>query len=360
MTDMLFSPYKLGNIELKNRIVMAPLTRSRASDNLPNGLMAEYYRQRASAGLIISEGAQVSPMGVGYPRTPGLYSKKQTLAWRQITDVVHKEEGKIFAQLWHVGSLSHPYYLNGNLPLAPSAVDLGGVVRTANGEKKRVMPRAMTKGEIKSTIADFVQAAVNAIDAGFDGVEVHSSNGYLFHQFFLNCTNQRTDEYGITIENKTRILFELLEELDKRIDLKKVGFRFNPSAHDYHSLVIDAETIPTFDYIMQRLNDYAIAYVHVSDPFTNVQQVQYAEKHVTKRYRNIYKGTLITNTNYDKQRGEEAIINNLADLVAYGKPFISNPDLVNRFRHDAPLNSLDNSTFYTEGAEGYTDYPFWK
>ncbi len=337
---------------------MAPLTRSRAKDNIPNDIMAEYYRQRASAGLIISEGTQVSPMGVGYPDTPGIYSQKQIQGWKKVTKAVHEEGGKIFAQLWHVGALSHPYFLKGQAPIAPSAINLGGVARTPEGEKPRIVPREMTITDIRNTIDEFVRAAQNALDAGFDGAEIHSSNGYLLHQFFVNCTNRRVDNYGVTIENKTRILFELLEELDKVVSLNQIGLRFNPSAHDYHSMIIDEETIPTFDYIINRLNDYPIAYVHLSEPFTNVSRVPFAEPNVTKRYRQIFKGTLISNTGYDKNKGNEAIANGLADLISYGKPFIANPDLVERFRRNAELNPLNNSTFYGGGEKGYTDYPF--
>ena len=358
----LFSSYKLGDITLKNRVVMAPLTRSRANNNehMVTPLVAEYYRQRATAGLIISEGSQVSPRGVGYVNTPGIYSKEQVEAWKLVTNVVHEEGGKIFIQLWHVGRLTHPYFLNGKIPIAPSAINPNHPIRTPEGEKPSVTPQEMTKDDIKQVIIEFRQGAINAMEAGFDGVEIHSSNGYLFHQFFAPCSNNRTDEYGGSIENRCRIMFELLDELKKHIPENRIGVRFNPSSHDYHALTIDAETLPTFDYLIDRLNDYNLAYVHLSEPFTDVSNVPFAETNIAVRYRKIYKGTLMINNGFTAESGNEIISSNGTDLVAYGVPFIANPDLVSRMKNNEILAIADKKKYYTSGAEGYTDYPVLK
>lgn len=360
MFEMLFSSYTLGDIVLKNRIVMAPLTRSRADNRgkVPTALMAEYYRQRSTAGLIISEGSQVSPMGVGYVNTPGIYSREQTEGWKKITKAVHDEGGKIFIQLWHVGRLTHPYFLEGKLPIAPSAINPNHPIRTPEGEKSSVAPRAMSKDDIKNVINEFASAAANAVEAGFDGVEIHSSNGYLLHQFFAPCSNVRTDEYGGSIENRCRIMFELLDQMKRHIPINRIGLRLNPSSHNYHGLTIDKETIPTFDYLINKLNDYKIAYLHLSEPFTDVLDVPNAEPFIANRYRKIYKGTLIINKGFTAESGNSIIKNGGADLVAYGVPFIGNPDLVYRMKNNLPLTVADKKKYYTTGPSGYTDYPF--
>ncbi len=355
----LFSTYKIGDLSLSNRIVMAPLTRGRA-DNEENAaiqLIAEYYRQRATAGLIISEGSQISPMGVGYVNTPGIYSKEQTKAWKLVTEAVHSEGGKIFIQLWHVGRLSHPYFLKGKLPLAPSPINPLHSIRTPEGSKTSVKPKEMSKVEIKQVVSEFALAASNAVLAGFDGVEIHSSNGYLLHQFFAPCSNIRTDEYGGTIENRTRIMFELLDEMKKHIPENRIGLRLNPSSHDYHSMMIDKETIPTFDYLINRLNDYNLAYLHLSEPFTDVSNVPFSEPNIAIRYRKIYNGTLMINKGFTAETGNQIIEDGIADLVAYGVPFIANPDLVDRMLNNTELAIADKSTYYSTGPIGYTDYP---
>lgn len=358
MLKDLFSEYQLGDIHLKNRIVMAPLTRSRADNDerKVTPLIAEYYGQRSSAGLIISEGSQISPMAVGYVNTPGIYSEKQVEAWKLVTEAVHEKGGKIFIQLWHVGRLTHPYFLNGKTPLAPSAINPEYMVRTPEGEKPSVTPKEMTMDDIAQVIEEFSLATENAIKAGFDGVEIHSSNGYLLHQFFAPCSNIRTDEYGGSIENRCRILFELLDEMKQRIPINRIGVRFNPSSHDYHSMTIDEETIPTFDYLINKLNEYELAYVHLSEPFTDVSNVEFAEPNIADRYRKIYKGTLMINKGFTAKSGNEIVSNNGADLVAFGVPFIANPDLVERMRNHHPLAVADRKKYYTTGAEGYTDY----
>lgn len=355
----LLTPYRLGPVLLSNRIVMAPMTRSR-SDNeghLPTALTAQYYEQRAGAGLIISEGTFISPMAVGFINVPAMYTPAQVEAWKGVTAVVHGKGGKIFAQLWHVGRMSHPDLLGGRLPLAPSPINPNGKAYTKNGFTDTVTPKEMTVEEIRSTVADFRQAAANAVAAGFDGVELHAANGYLLHQFFVRASNRRTDEYGGSIENRARILFEVLEALKEVIPMERVGIRFNPSSHGLFGMVMDEETIPTFEYIIGRLNDYGLAYVHLTEPFAPVEDVPFAVAAVAQHFRPLYRGTLIINKGFDRERGNAVIERGEADLVAYGVPFISNPDLVERFRSGAPLAPADRATFYTAGPAGYIDYP---
>ncbi len=355
----LLKEYNMSGILLKNRLVMAPMTRSRSDNpgNVPTDLMAEYYGQRSSAGLIISEGAQVSKRAVGYVNTPGIYSEEQVEGWKKITKAVHDRGGRIFIQLWHVGRMSHPDFHKGELPLSASAINPKSQAFTPAGFKETVAPKAMTTDEIKETIADFGRGAKNAVNAGFDGVEIHSSNGYLFHQFFSRCSNIRTDEYGGSIENRARILFEVIEEVKKYIPENRIGTRLNPSFHEAFGITVDEETLPTFDYIVKKLNNYSLAYLHLSEPFTDVTNVPGAETHIAKRYRPMYKGTLIINSNFDRESGNRVIDEGDADLVAYGKLFISNPDLAERFAEKAELAQWDKNTFYTRGPKGYTDYP---
>lgn len=356
----LLEPYKLTNdITLKNRLVMAPMTRSRADnpDKVPTqDLEATYYAQRASAGLIITEGSQVSEEAVGYVNTPGIYNEKQVEGWKAVTKNVHDAGGKIFIQLWHVGRISHPDFHNGNLPLAPSAINPNAQAYTPEGFKDTVTPQAMTQADIDRTIAHFKQAAKNAMDAGFDGVEIHSSNGYLFHQFFSETSNTRTDAYGGSKENRARFFFEVLDAIKSVMPENRIGARFNPSLHGIFGMTLDAETIPTFDYILTKLNDYNLAYVHLSEPFTDVSEVPHAETDIAKRYRPIYKGTLMINSNFNQETGNQVIENGHADLVAFGKPFISNPDLVERFENHLEIAEWDADTFYVPGKKGYTDY----
>ncbi|WP_046755680.1 alkene reductase [Kordia jejudonensis] len=357
----LLKPYNSKNLQLKNSVVMAPMTRSRADNegNVPtNELHGLYYEQRASAGLIITEGSQVSEEGVGYINTPGIHSQAQIDGWKKVTQRVHDEGGKIFIQLWHVGRISHPDFHDGDLPLAPSAINPNRESYTPEGSKKTVTPRAMTQEDIDRTIQDFVNAGKNAMEAGFDGVEVHSSNGYLFHQFFTKCSNIRTDKYGGNIENRARFFFETLDAMKKVMPEQKIGVRFNPSLHSVMAgITIDEETIPTFEYIIKKLNDYDLAYVHLSEPFSDVSDVPHAVTDIAKHFRPLYNGTLIINTDFTFEKGNTVLEANEADLVAFGKPYISNPDLVERFAHEIELADWDKDTFYTTGKEGYTDYP---
>jgi N-ethylmaleimide reductase len=358
--EPLLTPYYTNTLQLKNCVVIAPMTRSRANNdgNVPtNELHGLYYEQRASAGLIITEGSQVSKQAVGYINTPGIYSEAQTEAWKNVTQRVHDKDGKIFIQLWHVGRNSHPDFHNGELPLAPSAINPNGESYTPEGLKPTVTPKAMTKADIDNTIQDFVNAGKNAMKAGFDGVEIHSSNGYLFHQFFTNCSNNRTDEYGGSIENNARFFFETLDAMKKAMPEQKIGVRFNPSLNGMFGITLDEDTIPTFEYIIKKLNTYDLAYVHLSEPFNDVSDVKYAVKNIAKHFRPLYNGTLIISTDFDQEKGNNVIEEGNADLVAYGRPFISNPDLVERFAQGIELAAWDRATFYTTGKKGYIDYP---
>ena len=359
-TQPLLEPIKLGEIQLKNRVVMAPMTRSRANnkDAAPTeDLHVPYYTQRATAGLIITEGAQVSKRAVGYVYTAGIHNQAQIDGWKKVTQSVHKAGGKIFIQLWHVGRISHPVFHNVELPWAPSAINPEQKVYTPDGQKETVTPKAMTQEDITITKQEFVQAAQNAMEAGFDGVEIHSSNGYLFHQFFSAFSNKRKDQYGGSIENRARFFFEVLDEMKKVIPEHKIGARFNPSLHGIFGMEVDEETIPTFDYIIKKLSDeYTLAYIHLSEPFTDVSAVPHAVSEIAKRYRPMYKGNLMINSGFTQETGNKVIDDGDADMVAFGKPFISNPDLVGRFREHKEIADWDNDTFYTQGKEGYIDY----
>ncbi|MBH2005591.1 MAG: alkene reductase [Sphingobacteriia bacterium] len=356
---ILFTPYDLSGLTLQNRMVMAPMTRSRSSNegNVATALTAEYYAQRATAGLIVTEGTFISKKGVGFINVPGIYSDDQVAGWKLVTDAVHAKGGKIFAQIWHVGRLSHPDLHNGELPLAPSAINPNAKAYTEKGLVDTVVPGEMTVSDIQQTIRDFTNAAANAVRAGFDGVELHAANGYLLHQFFNGCSNQRTDAYGGSIENRARILFEILDALKAVIPMNRVGIRLNPSLHNGQGMLVDELTIPTHEYIVQRMNDYGLAYLHLTEPFVPVDDVPHAVTQVAKHFRPLYKGTLIINKGFDKAKAIKVLEDGDADLVAFGVPFIANPDLVKRYETDAPLNTADPATFYVPGAKGYTDYP---
>ncbi|RUA34114.1 MAG: alkene reductase [Bacteroidetes bacterium] len=356
----LLKPIKLRDLTLKNRVIMAPMTRSRADNpgKVPTAdLQGKYYQQRASAGLIITEGSQVSEKAVGYVNTPGIHTKVQTEGWKEVVKMVHDEGGKIFIQLWHVGRISHPDFHNGDLPHAPSAINPEAKSYTPEGFKDTVSPKEMTLEDIKQTIQDFKNAAKNAWEAGFDGVEIHSSNGYLLHQFFSSTSNIREDEYGGSIENRVRILFEIIDEIKTVMPENRIGLRLNPSLHGIFGMTLNEDTIPTFDYIIKKLNEYDLAYLHLSEPFNDVSDVEHAVTEIAKRYRPIYKGNLMINANFDQEKGNKVIEEGDADMVAYGKPYISNPDLVERFAANAALAEYNTDTFYTPGHKGYTDYP---
>lgn len=359
MSQALLKPIKLHDLALKNRVIMAPMTRSRADNkgNVPNDLMVTYYTQRAGAGLIISEGSQISEQAIGYINTPGIYSEEQVAGWKKVTDAIHEEGGKIFIQLWHVGRMSHPDFYNGDYPVAPSAINPESKSFTPEGFKDTVTPRALTVPEIKQIVQDYKTAAANAMEAGFDGVEIHASNGYLLHQFFASTSNIRTDEYGGSKENRARILFEVIEAIKDVVPEERIGVRLNPSLHNTFGMTLNEDTIPTFDYIIENLNKYNLAYLHLTEASPANYDVPHIEKHIAKRYRPIYKGNLIINGGFTQESGNKVIEEGNADMVAYGIPFISNPDLPARFKQDAELQKADSNTFYVPGAKGYIDYP---
>ncbi|WP_316840144.1 alkene reductase [Pedobacter gandavensis] len=358
-TALIFEPYSLNELKLNNRTVMAPMTRSRSANpgNLATELTALYYKQRASAGLIITEGTFISKEAVGVVNVPGIYSKDQIQGWKLTTDAVHQQGGKIFAQLWHTGAYSHPDLHDGKKPLAPSDVNPGQQVFTAEGFKPSEAPQPMTVEDIKRTVNDFKQATINAFEAGFDGVELHGANGYLLQQFFSKNTNHREDEYGGSIENRARILFEILDELKEVVDIRRVAVRLNPSLNGIMGILVDDETIPLYDYIVNKLNGYGLAYIHLIEPFTDVSALSDAIQEVAKHFRKIYNGTIIINRAFTKETANQVLKDGDADLVSFGVPFIANPDLVERFKTDAALTQPDQATFYTPGEKGYTDYP---
>lgn len=360
MNNKLFESHELKGQSLNNRIVMAPMTRARSANegNVATELTAAYYAQRATAGLIISEGTFISEEAIGFINVPGIYTQPQIKGWKSVTKAVHDKNGKIFAQLWHTGAYSHPDLHNGKLPLAPSNVNPNQQAFTPEGFKPTVAPQPMTIEDIKRTVQDFKNGAINAFEAGFDGVELHGANGYLLQQFFSKNSNDRTDEYGGNPENRARILFEILDAIQEVTDIRKVGIRLNPSLNGIMGIAVDDETIATYDYMVNRLNHYDLAYIHLIEPFTDVTNNKNAIQEVAKHFRKIYNGTIIINRAFNKETATKVLENGDADLVSFGVPFIANPDLVERFKTDAALNAPDQETFYTPGEKGYTDYPF--
>lgn len=352
----LFSPVQVGPYSLPNRIVMAPMTRNRAGEgNVPTPLMATYYAQRASAGLLITEASQVSPEGLGYPATPGIHSPEQVAGWRLVTDAVHARGGKIFLQLWHVGRISHPSLQpNGQLPVAPSAIAAEGEAATYTGPQPFVTPRALDIEEIPGIIEQFRQGAKNALEAGFDGVEIHGANGYLPDQFLRDGTNQRTDAYGGPVANRARFLLEIVEVVVDVWGGDRVGVRLSPSG-TFNSMS-DSNPRETFGYVIQALNPFGLAYLHLLEP--SEADLRHGGIPVpVKEFRPLYQGTLITNWDFDRDRANASLAEGEADLVSFGRLFISNPDLPARFRQNAPLAEPDPATFYGGDEKGYTDYP---
>lgn len=354
----LFTPIRLGNIDLKNRMVMAPLTRGRAGPSrVPNDIMAEYYAQRAGAGLIVTEATAISAQGYGWPHAPAIYTDEMTEGWKKTTEAVHNKGGLIFLQLWHMGRVSHPDFLDGDLPVAPSAIRAEGESHTLSGKKPYVTPRALTKEDIQSTLEEYKHAAKLAKEAGFDGVEIHGANGYLIDQFLRDGSNQRDDEYGGSAENRTRFLKEVIDAVKTIFDDGQIGVRISPT-NPFNDMK-DSNPAATFTEVAIMLNQYDLAYLHVMEPIQEDHRMaSNDDDYVTPKIRAAYAGALMINGGYSKQTGENALDNNAGDLVAYGVPFIANPDLVERFKKDASLNPPDESTFYGGDAEGYTDYPF--
>lgn len=344
----LFSPLSLGDMTLPNRIIMAPLTRCRASaGRVPNQMMAEYYAQRASAGLILSEATSVNPLGVGYPDTPGIWNEEQTAGWRGVTEAVHVKGGRIFLQLWHVGRVSVPLYLNGQLPVSASAVRPAGHVSLVRPLQDFVTPRALTAAEITQTIGDYRQAAVNAKAAGFDGVHIHGANGYLLDQFLQDSTNQRDDQYGGSVENRARLLLEVTDACIDVWGQARVGVHLAPrmDAHDMG----DSNPTATFGYVATELGKRRIAFISTRESA--------AENSLTPLLKQLFGGVVIANEGFDKAQANDWLAQGKADAIAFGVPFIANPDLPARLAADAPLNPPRKALFYGSTAEGYLDYP---
>lgn len=351
----MFEPYQMGSIELSNRIIMAPMTRSRAIGNVANDMIAEYYTQRASAGLIISEGIAPSPNGLGYARIPGLFNEAQVASWKKVTDAVHYAGGKIFAQLMHTGRVSH----SANMPagakvVAPSAIAATGDIWTdTEAMQPMPVPSAMTADEVASTILEYVQSAQNAIDAGFDGIELHGANGYLLEQFLNPGVNQRTDNYGGSIENRARFVIEVAKAVADKIGKEKVGLRISPY-NPYNSMPAYDAVFATYDYLSKELNNIGIAYLHMIDYAARATEEGQA---LIQTIRNNFTNTLILNGGYNRERAEEVLTNGLADAVSFGSPFVSNPNLPHKLQHAVELNAADPALFFSAGAEGFTDYP---
>jgi N-ethylmaleimide reductase len=356
MTTDLFQPVKMGPLTLANRIVMAPLTRSRAGvGEVPGPLNAEYYAQRASAGLIVSEATQITRQGQGYAWTPGIETEAQVAGWKLVTEAVHAKSGLIFLQLWHVGRISHPsLQKDGALPVAPSAVRPEGQAFTASGFQPFVTPRALETAEIVGIVADYRRAAQNAKDAGFDGVEIHAANGYLIEQFLKDKTNQRTDRYGGSIENRVRFLREVTEAVTAVWGPERTGIRFSPlsPAND----IADSNPLPLYRAATRVVDEIGLVYMHVVEGATQGPR-EVAGGFDLQELRRAFRGLYMANNGYDLALAEKARREGLADLIAFGRPFISNPDLVERLRSGAPLAQNVRDTWYGGDARGYTDYP---
>ncbi|MFI0395076.1 alkene reductase [Paracoccus jiaweipingae] len=359
MTDTpdtdLFSPVDLGPYRLTNRIVMAPLTRSRAVNGVANAMMADYYRQRAGAGLIVSEGVTVSPQAVGYAHTPGIWTDQQTESWRTVTQAVHDAGGRIFAQLWHVGRISHPdLQPDGGDPVAPSAIRAEAIAFTADGKQPTTLPRALRADELPGIVADYERAARNALAAGFDGVEIHAANGYLLDEFLRDGANQRQDQFGGSIENRLRFPLQVIRAVAAICDNGRTGVRISPVSHA--NGLSDSNPQPVFSALVEALNGIDLGYLHVVEGETGGPR-EVAGGFDLNLLRQAFKGTYIANNGYDRDLALAVRQQDRADLIAFGRPFISNPDLVARLEQDAPLNPLQNGTVYGGGAEGYVDYP---
>jgi 2,4-dienoyl-CoA reductase-like NADH-dependent reductase (Old Yellow Enzyme family) len=344
----LLDPIRLGDLELPNRIFMSPLTRLRATeDNVPTPVMAEYYEQRAGAGLIISEGVPVDPMGVGYRHVPGVWSQQQVEAWKLIPKAVHDAGGHIFMQIWHVGRISHSMFLHGKLPVAPSAVKPKGHVSHVRPLTEFETPRALRTEEVRAVVEQFRRGAQHAQAAGFDGVELHGANGYLLDQFLQDGTNRRTDEYGGPVENRARLMLECADAAISVFGPERVGMHLAPHspAHD----ISDSDAVNTFRYVIKELGRRRLGFLCVRDPL--------GPGHLGSLLKDAFGGVVVMNEGYSKQTAEEVLQRGEADAVAFGKLFIANPDLPRRFAENAPLNTPEPETFYSDGTEGYVDYP---
>jgi N-ethylmaleimide reductase len=349
----LFTPFQLGALKLPHRIVMAPMTRNRAAEGqVPTALMAEYYAQRASAALLITEATQASLQGYGYPNTPGIHTDAQQEGWRRVTDAVHARGGRIFLQMWHVGRISHPVMQPGGaLPVAPSAIAATGELFTTQGPKTFVTPRALEAHEIPGIVREFAEGARRAKAAGFDGVEVHGANGYLIDQFLRDGSNHRTDAYGGSVEKRARFLLEVTEAIAGVLGADRVGVRLSPT-NPFNSMS-DSDPARTFGYAAGELNKLGLAYLHVMEPMVAAP----GAPRLLPLLRERFQGPLMTNGGYTPEGANAVIQERLADLVSFGAPFLANPDLPERFARKAALNTPDRNTFYGGDARGYTDYP---
>lgn len=348
MAPSLFDPIHVGDLELPNRIFMSPMTRLRGTvENLPTPLMAEYYRQRADAGLIVTEGTPVDTMGVGYLQVPGIWNREQVIRWKGITEAVHDAGGRIFMQIWHVGRISHPVFLHGELPLAPSAVKPKGHVSLVRPQIEFVTPRALTTEEAKAIVEQFRHGARNAQAAGFDGVELHGANGYLLDQFLQDGTNLRTDEYGGSVENRARLLLECTDAAISVFGAGRVGVHLAP--HSPSNDIHDSDPASTFTYVFKQLGQRKIAFLLVRDPL--------GPEHLGIKVKQAFGGVVVMNEGYTLETAEQVIQSGEADTVAFGKLSLANPDLARRLKHRAELNAPQPETFYSHGPEGYIDYP---
>ncbi|MGF1731161.1 alkene reductase [Photobacterium kasasachensis] len=364
MTNALFQPMQLGNISIKNRIVMPPMTRSRASQpgNIANDMMAQYYAQRATAGLIVAEGTQISEMGQGYAWTPGIYTAEQIAGWKKVTDAVHEKDGVIFTQLWHVGRVTHPANIGGHQPISSSALKAENVkVFIDNGSNEQgfvdvVEPREMSKEDIKNVVAEYRQAALNAIEAGFDGIELHAANGYLVNQFIDSEANNRTDEYGGSIENRLRFLGEVVEAMTDAIGADRVGVRIAP----FTSLngTVDKTPVDTYTAAAALMNELNVVYIHVAE--VDWDDAPGTPQEFKTAIRKAYQGTIIYAGRYDSDKAAQAITDGLADMVGFGRPFIANPDLPNRILNNYPLAAHDPDTLFGGNEKGLLDYPSYQ
>ena len=352
----LLAPYAIGNLTLKNRMVMAPMTRCRAAGaGIPGPLAATYYRQRASAGLIVTEGSQVSPMGAGFVRTPGIYSREQVDGWLEVTQAVHEAGGKIFLQLWHVGRMSHPDLLGGELPVAPSALPVDEEIHVPGGKKPIPVPRALEDHEIRDIVRQFRAGAVNAKKAEFDGVEIHGANGYLLDQFLRDGSNHRTDSYGGSREGRARLPLEVAAAAVSIWGTGRVGYRISP--HFLLHAMSDSDPGSTFSGLARELAILGVRYIHLVEAVGGRLGAVPPGARMAPLIRANFKGTLILNGGYDAAAAETAIAEGAADLISFGAPFLANPDLPLRFARGAPLNEPDIATYYAGEEKGYTDYP---
>lgn len=353
--DTLFRPLQVGALELPHRIVMAPLTRARATDRVPNALMAEYYLQRAGAALIVSEATVISAQGYGWHGAPAIYTGEQVAGWRRVTDAVHEAGGRMFLQLWHMGRISHPDYHDGGLPVAPSPIAATGEAHTPTGKKPFVVPHALTRSEIAAIVEDYAAATRRARDAGFDGVEIHGANSYLIDQFLRDASNRRDDEYGGSIENRLRFLREVVEAVTAAWSVDRTGLRLSPTMNG--NGMSDSNAIALYTQAARMLNEFDLAYLHTAEAIRPGRLFNPDVPRVTPHIREAYRGVLFTNGGYDKQTAADAIREGAADAIVFGQKFIANPDLPERLRTDAPLNEPEVETYYAPGSTGYTDYP---